>query len=67
MSCREHLQQIVILDILSQTIFVLLELSIVCFQKPNIESQVLSYMHLELEYLRVSQDTLTDLLVIVYL
>lgn len=67
MSYREHLQQIVVLDILSQTIFVLLELSISCFQKPNIESQVLSYRHSELEYLRVSQDTLTDLLVAVYL
>lgn len=48
MSCREHLQRIVVLDILSQTIFVLLKLSI-CFWKPNIESQVLSYRHSELE------------------
>lgn len=67
MSYGEHLQQIVVLDILSQTIFVLLELSIACFQKPNIESQVLSYRYSELEYPRVSQDTLSDLLVVVYL
>lgn len=68
MSYRSGYNKSVVLNVLSETIF-LLKFSVVDFRKPNIQCKVLSHRHFELntQSLKVPTNTITDLHMVVYL